>query len=88
MRGRRHDPSRQLTSGIRDISRQAIITKALWECWQPPAWCVTSKLDESGCGSSSRRSWSEARRTLELIGQQWDHAPLAKLKSAVESNPS
>jgi DNA-binding transcriptional ArsR family regulator len=29
----------------------------------------------------------EARRTLELIGQQWDHA-LSKLKLAVESNPA
>jgi hypothetical protein len=29
----------------------------------------------------------EARRTLEFIGQQWDHA-LAKLKFAVESNPA
>ena len=29
----------------------------------------------------------EARRALEFIGQQWDHA-LAKLKFAVESNPS
>ena len=28
----------------------------------------------------------EARRTLEVIGQQWDHA-LAKLKFTVESNP-
>jgi DNA-binding transcriptional ArsR family regulator len=29
----------------------------------------------------------EARRTLEFIGQQWDHA-LAKLKFVVESNPT
>jgi hypothetical protein len=28
----------------------------------------------------------EARRSLELIGRQWDHA-LAKLKLAVESSP-
>lgn len=28
----------------------------------------------------------EARRSLELIGQQWDHA-LGKLKRAVESTP-
>jgi DNA-binding transcriptional ArsR family regulator len=73
----------QLTSGT-DISRQAI-TKHL------------SVLAAVGLVRDARRGrerlWEfeptqleETRRSLELIGRQWEHA-LAKLKFAVESSP-
>jgi DNA-binding transcriptional ArsR family regulator len=74
----------QLTLGT-EISRQAI-TKHL------------SVLASAGLVRDLRvgreRLWEfepaqldEARRMLEFIGQQWDHA-LSKLKLVVESNPA
>lgn len=74
----------QLTSGT-DISRQAV-TKHL------------KVLADAGLVRDVRagreRLWElepsrleEARRSLELIGQQWDHA-LSKLKVVVENDPT
>jgi DNA-binding transcriptional ArsR family regulator len=74
----------QLTSGT-DISRQAI-TKHLGVL--AAAGLVRDvKVGRERLWEFEPAQLEEARRTLELIGQQWDHA-LAKLKFAVESNPS
>jgi DNA-binding transcriptional ArsR family regulator len=74
----------QLTSGT-EISRQAV-TKHL------AVLAAAGLVRDVRVGRE--RLWEfepaqleEARRTLELIGRQWDHA-LAKLKFAVEGNPS
>src|SRR6202046_1083652 len=74
----------QLTSGT-DITRQAV-TKHLG------VLAAAGLVRDVKVGRE--RQWEfepthldEARRTLEFIGQQWDHA-LAKLKFAVESSPS
>jgi DNA-binding transcriptional ArsR family regulator len=74
----------QLTSGT-DISRQAI-TKHLGVL--AAAGLVRDvKVGRERLWEFEPTQLDEARRTLELIGQQWDHA-LAKLKFAVESNPA
>jgi DNA-binding transcriptional ArsR family regulator len=74
----------QLTSGT-DISRQAI-TKHLGVL--AAAGLVHDvKIGRERLWEFDPAQLDEARRMLELIGQQWDHA-LAKLKFAVESNPS
>jgi DNA-binding transcriptional ArsR family regulator len=74
----------QLTSGT-EISRQAI-TKHLGVL--AAAGLVRDlKVGRERLWEFEPAQLDEARRTLELIGQQWDHA-LAKLKVAVESNPS
>jgi len=74
----------QLTSGT-DISRQAI-TKHLGVL--AAAGLVRDlKVGRERLWEFEPTQLDEARRSLELIGQQWDHA-LAKLKFAVESNPA
>jgi DNA-binding transcriptional ArsR family regulator len=74
----------QLTTGT-DISRQAI-TKHLGVL--ASAGLVRDvKVGRERLWEFEPTQLDEARRTLELIGQQWDHA-LAKLKFAVENNPS
>ena len=74
----------QLTFGT-EISRQAI-TKHLGVL--ATAGLVRDvKIGRERLWEFEPSQLDEARRTLELIGQQWDHA-LAKLKLAVESNPS
>ncbi|HTD74848.1 MAG TPA: metalloregulator ArsR/SmtB family transcription factor [Steroidobacteraceae bacterium] len=74
----------QLTAGT-DISRQAI-TKHLGVL--ASAGLVRDvKVGRERLWEFEPTQLDEARRTLELIGQQWDHA-LAKLKFAVENNPS
>ena len=74
----------QLTSGT-EVSRQAI-TKHLGVL--AAAGLVRDlKVGRERLWEFEPAQLDEARRTLELIGQQWDHA-LAKLKFAVESNPS
>jgi DNA-binding transcriptional ArsR family regulator len=73
----------QLTSGT-DISRQAI-TKHLGVL--AAAGLVRDvKIGRERLWEFEPAQLDEARRSLELIGRQWDHA-LAKLKLAVESNP-
>jgi DNA-binding transcriptional ArsR family regulator len=72
----------QLTSGT-DISRQAI-TKHLVVL--AAAGLVRDvKIGRERLWEFEPTQLDEARRSLELIGQQWDHA-LAKLKLAVESD--
>jgi DNA-binding transcriptional ArsR family regulator len=73
----------QLTSGT-DISRQAI-TKHLGVL--AAAGLVRDvKVGRERLWEFEPMHLDEARRSLELIGRQWEHA-LAKLKFAVESNP-
>jgi DNA-binding transcriptional ArsR family regulator len=72
----------QLTTGT-EISRQAI-TKHLGVL--AAAGLVRDvKVGRERLWEFEPAQLDEARRTLELIGQQWDHA-LARLKLAVESN--
>jgi DNA-binding transcriptional ArsR family regulator len=74
----------QLTSGT-EISRQAI-TKHLGVL--AAAGLVRDlKVGRERLWEFEPAQLDEARRTLEFIGQQWEHA-LAKLKFAVESNLS
>ena len=74
----------QLTSGT-EISRQAV-TKHLGVL--AAAGLVRDiKVGRERLWEFEPAQLDEARRTLESIGQQWDRA-LAKLKWAVESNPS
>jgi DNA-binding transcriptional ArsR family regulator len=74
----------QLTAGT-EISRQAI-TKHLGVL--AAAGLVRDvKVGRERLWEFEPAQLDEARRTLEFIGQQWDHA-LAKLKFAVESNPA
>jgi DNA-binding transcriptional ArsR family regulator len=74
----------QLTSGT-EISRQAI-TKHLGVL--AAAGLVRDvKVGRERLWEFEPTQLEEARRTLEIIGQQWDHA-LSKLKLAVESNPA
>lgn len=74
----------QLTTGT-EISRQAI-TKHLGVL--AAAGLVRDvKVGRERLWEFEPAQLDEARRTLDLIGQQWDHA-LAKLKLAVESGPS
>jgi DNA-binding transcriptional ArsR family regulator len=71
----------QLTSGT-EISRQAI-TKHLGVL--AAAGLVRDvKVGRERLWEFEPAQLDEARRSLELIGQQWDHA-LARLKLAVES---
>jgi DNA-binding transcriptional ArsR family regulator len=73
----------QLTHGT-DISRQAI-TKHLGVL--AAAGLVRDvKVGRERLWEFEPTQLDEARRSLELIGRQWEHA-LAKLKFAVESNP-
>src|SRR5882724_9259476 len=72
----------QLTSGT-DISRQAV-TKHLGVL--AAAGLVRDvKIGRERLWEFEPAPMDEARRSLELIGQQWDHA-LARLKLAVESD--
>jgi DNA-binding transcriptional ArsR family regulator len=74
----------QLTSGT-EISRQAV-TKHLGVL--AAAGLVRDvKIGRERLWEFEPTQLDEARRTLEIIGQQWDQA-LARLKIAVESNPS
>ena len=74
----------QLTAGT-EISRQAI-TKHLGVL--AAAGLVRDvKVGRERLWEFEPAQLDEARRTLEFIGQQWDHA-LAKLKFAVESDPA
>jgi DNA-binding transcriptional ArsR family regulator len=74
----------QLTSGT-EISRQAI-TKHLGVL--AAAGLVRDvKVGRERLWEFEPAQLDEARRSLESIGQQWDHA-LARLKLAVESNPA
>jgi DNA-binding transcriptional ArsR family regulator len=73
----------QLTSGT-EISRQAI-TKHLGVL--AAAGLVRDvKVGRERLWEFEPTQLDEARRTLEFIGRQWEHA-LAKLKFVVESNP-
>jgi DNA-binding transcriptional ArsR family regulator len=74
----------QLTSGT-DISRQAI-TKHL-AVLAGAGLIRDVKVGRERLWEFEPAQLDEARKTLQLIGQQWDHA-LAKLKAAVESDPS
>ena len=74
----------QLTSGT-EISRQAV-TKHL-SVLAAAGLVRDVKIGRERLWEFEPSQLDEARRTLELIGQQWDHA-LAKLKLAVESSPS
>jgi DNA-binding transcriptional ArsR family regulator len=70
----------QLTSGT-EISRQAI-TKHL-SVLAAAGLVRDVKMGRERLWEFEPAQLDEARRSLELIGQQWDHA-LAKLKLAVE----
>ena len=74
----------QLTTGT-EISRQAI-TKHL-RVLAAAGLVRDVKVGRERLWEFEPAQLDEARRTLELIGQQWDHA-LSKLKLAVESSPS
>ena len=71
----------QLTSGT-DITRQAI-TKHL-DVLAAAGLVRDAKVGRERLWEFERGQLDEARRSLEVISQQWDHA-LAKLKRAVES---
>jgi DNA-binding transcriptional ArsR family regulator len=70
----------QLTSGT-DITRQAI-TKHL-DVLAAAGLVRDVKVGRERLWEFEPTQLDEARRSLELIAQQWDHA-LAKLKRAVE----
>lgn len=74
----------QLTSGT-EISRQAI-TKHL-DVLAAVGLVHDVKVGRERLWEFEPAQLDEARRSLELIGQQWDHA-LAKLKLTVESDPA
>ena len=71
----------QLTSGT-DITRQAI-TKHL-DVLAAAGLVRDTKVGRERLWEFEPAQLDEARRSLEMIAQQWDHA-LAKLKLAVES---
>jgi DNA-binding transcriptional ArsR family regulator len=71
----------QLTSGT-DITRQAI-TKHL-DVLAAAGLVRDLKVGRERLWEFEPAQLEEARRSLEVIAQQWDHA-LAKLKRAVES---
>jgi DNA-binding transcriptional ArsR family regulator len=71
----------QLTSGT-DISRQAI-TKHL-DVLAAAGLVRDVKIGRERLWEFEPAHLDQARRSLEAIGRQWDHA-LAKLKRAVES---
>jgi DNA-binding transcriptional ArsR family regulator len=70
----------QLTSGT-DISRQAV-TKHL-HVLAGARLVRNVKMGRERLWEFERARLEEARRSLDLIGQQWDHA-LMRLKAAVE----
>ena len=72
----------QLTSGT-EISRQAI-TKHL-SVLAAAGLVRDVKMGRERLWEFEPTQLDEARRSLELIGQQWDHA-LAKLKATVEGD--
>jgi DNA-binding transcriptional ArsR family regulator len=74
----------QLTSGT-EISRQAV-TKHL-SVLSAAGLVRDVKIGRERLWEFEPSQLEEARRTLEAIGQQWDHA-LARLKLAVESTPA
>ena len=71
----------QLTSGT-DISRQAV-TKHL-NVLAAAGLVRDVKVGREHLWEFEPAQLDEARRMLEMIGRQWDHA-LAKLKAVVES---
>jgi DNA-binding transcriptional ArsR family regulator len=71
----------QLTAGT-DITRQAV-TKHL-DVLAAAGLVRDSKVGRERRWEFDPAQLDEARRTLEVIARQWDHA-LAKLKRAVES---
>ena len=71
----------QLTSGT-DITRQAV-TKHL-NVLAAAGLVRDVKVGREHLWEFEPAQLDEARRMLEMIGRQWDHA-LAKLKAAVES---
>jgi DNA-binding transcriptional ArsR family regulator len=71
----------QLTSGT-DITRQAI-TKHL-DVLAAAGLVRDVKVGRERLWEFEPAQLDEARRSLEVVAQQWDHA-LAKLKGAVES---
>lgn len=71
----------QLTSGT-DITRQAV-TKHL-QVLADAGLVRDVKIGRERLWEFEPGQLEEARRSLEVISQQWDHA-LAKLKAAVES---
>ena len=71
----------QLTAGT-DITRQAI-TKHL-DVLAAAGLVRDAKVGRERLWEFEPAQLDEARRSLEVIAQQWDHA-LAKLKRAVES---
>ena len=71
----------QLTSGT-DITRQAI-TKHL-DVLAAAGLVRDAKVGRERLWELEPSRLDEARRSLEIIAQQWDHA-LARLKRAVES---
>lgn len=73
-----------LTSGM-DISRQAV-TKHLGVL-AAAGWVRDVKVGRERLWEFEAARLEEARRSLEMIGRQWDHA-LAKLKLVVEGDPS
>lgn len=70
----------QLTSGT-DITRQAV-TKHL-HVLAGARLVRNVKMGRERLWEFERARLEEARRSLDLIGQQWDHA-LMRLKAAVE----
>ena len=74
----------QLTSGT-EISRQAV-TKHL-SVLAAAGLVRDVKVGRERLWEFEPTQLDEVRRSLEFIGQQWDHA-LAKLKFVVESNPT
>ena len=74
----------QLTCGT-DISRQAV-TKHL-SVLAAAGLVRDVKVGRERLWEFESAQLDEARRTLELIGRQWDQA-LAKLKLALESDPA
>ena len=71
----------QLTSGT-DITRQAV-TKHL-DVLAAAGLVRDVKVGRERLWEFESSQLDEARRSLEMIAQQWDHA-LAKLKLAVEN---
>jgi len=71
----------QLTSGT-DITRQAV-TKHL-DVLAAAGLVRDVKVGRERLWEFESSQLDEARRSLEMIAQQWDHA-LAKLKLAVET---
>ena len=69
----------QLTSGTA-LTRQAVT----WTFWPGPGWCARSRSVASRLWELRAEQLREARRSLDLISQQWDRA-LHRLRLAVEA---